>query len=229
MTKRLTIVVASLLAASVARAQVGALPQQSPFRDLESRQQFTLMGGYFFAAGDPAHVAPQSSPFTGIQYDLVLGGPASFTARLGEALTERNVIDPARPSSRRLLGVEKHPLTMLDVGFTFALTGQKSYHGLVPLVHGGAGIAGTFRGADVGGLQLGTRFAFAYGVGMRYVPNGRLALRADLGYHPFQLRYPDSYFRAALDSTVVLKSGASKSRWLNNKAVTLGATYQLFR
>src|SRR4051812_5923189 len=116
-------VVGALLVARAAHAQVGTLPNQSPFRDLESRQQFTLLGGYFFAKDDPAHVAPQSAPFVGVQYDLYLGGPASFTAQVGSALTERNVIDPARPQSRRLLGVEKRPLTMLDVGFTFALTG----------------------------------------------------------------------------------------------------------
>jgi hypothetical protein len=164
-----------------------------------------------------------------VQYDVYLGGPASFTARLGSALTDRTVIDPARSRSRRVLGVERRPLTMLDIGFTFALTGQKSYHGFVPVVHTGLGFVSNLKGEDPGGLSLGTRFALAYGAGIRYVPSGRVAIRADVGYRLFQLRYPDRYFQPALDSTSVLPASHSKSNWLNNKAVTLGVTYQLFR
>jgi hypothetical protein len=229
---RTTVVATSLpltLLARGAAAQVGSLPQNSPFVDIDYRQSFTTMGGYFFAPTDAANVAPQSGPFVGVQYDIYLGGPASFTARVGSAIVDRNVIDPARPQARRLLGVERRPLTMADVGFSFALTGGKTFHGFVPLVHGGIGLASNLKGADPGGLSLGTRFAFAYGVGLRYVPGGRWAVRADLGYHAFQLRYPDAYLEPALDSTSVLPTTHSKSNWLNNKAVTFGVSYQLFR
>jgi opacity protein-like surface antigen len=227
----LRIIAAALLVGGtrVASAQVGYPPDRSPFTDLVYKQSFSALGGYYIAATDAAGVAPQSAPFVGVQYDIYLGGPASFTARIGDALSDRNVLDPARPASRRLLGVEKRPLTMLDAGFSFALTGGKSFHGFVPLVHTGVGIVSNFKGADPGGLNLGTRFAFAYGAGIRYVPSGRWALRADVGWHAFQLRYPDAYLEPALDSTSVLPTTHSKSNWLNNKSVTLGVTYQLFR
>lgn len=217
------------LMATGAGAQVGSLPEQSPFVDLAYKQGLTVMGGYYFADRDAANVSPQSGPFVGLQYDIYLGGPASFTSRIGSAIVDRRVVDPARPASRRELGVERRPFTMADVGFSFALTGAKSYRGLVPLIHTGIGIVSNLKGADPGGLSLGTRFAFAYGAGIRYVPNGRLALRADLGYRAFQLRYPDAYLTPALDSTSVLPTTHSKSNWLNNKSLTLGATYQLFR
>lgn len=212
-----------------AAAQIGHPPAQSPFVDLEARQTLTLEGGYFFAAKDPAGVSPQSGPLAGVRYDVYLGGPAWFTGRVESALVDRTVIDPARPLSSRILGVERRPLTMVDVGFTFALTGQKSWHGVVPLLHTGAGFVTNGKGADPGGLTLGTRFALAYGAGLRYVPASRLSLRADVGSHLYQLRYPDRYFEAALDSTSVLPSGGSKSKWLNNSAVTIGVSYQFFR
>lgn len=216
-------------AATTARAQVGHVPDRSPFVDIEYRQSFTPFAGYLFAAGDPAGVAPQSAPLFGAQYDVYLGGPASFTARVATALSDRTVIDPARPLSRRVLGVERRPLTMLDIGLTLALTGQKTFRGIVPVVHGGLGLVSNLKGADPGGLSLGTRFAFAYGAGVRYVPNGRWAARADVGWRAYQLRYPDRYFEPALDSTQVLPANASKSKWLNNPSVTVGLTYQLFR
>ena len=217
------------LAPGAARAQVGHDPARSPFVDLTYRSSVTPFAGYFFAAKDPAGVAPQSAPLFGVRYDLFLGGPASFTARVASATTERTVIDPARPASRRVLGVEQRPLTLADVGFSFALTGQKSWHGLVPLIHTGLGLATNLSGADPGGFNLGTRFALDYGAGLRIVPSGRLAFRIDASRYAYQIRYPDRYFSPAIDSTQVLPTARSKSKWLNNSAVTFGASYQFFR
>jgi hypothetical protein len=221
---------ASLVAAAgTVQGQVGHEPAQSPFVDLRYRSSLTPFAGYFSAADDPAGVAPQSAPLFGVRYDIYLGGPASFTARVASATTERTVIDPARPASRRVLGVEQRPLTLADVGFSFALTGQKSWHGLVPLINTGVGLATNFSGADPGGFNLGTRFALTYGAGLRIIPSGRLAFRVDAGRYAYQIRYPDRYFQPAIDSTQVLPTARSKSKWLNNAAVTLGASYQFFR
>ena len=72
------------------------------------------------------------------------------------------MIDPARPVSRRVLGIEQRPLTLADVGFSFALTGQKSWHGLVPLVHLGAGLASNLRdGVGIGRFQQRQDAVFA--------------------------------------------------------------------
>jgi hypothetical protein len=225
----LTLVAGTAATAGTAAAQVGHEPERSPFVDLRYRQSVTPFAGYFFAATDPAGVAPESAPLVGVRYDLFLGGPASFTARIATATTERRVIDPARPAARRVLGVEQRPLTLADVGFSFALTGQKSWHGLVPLVHTGLGLATNFAGADPGGFNLGTRFALDYGAGIRIVPSGRLAFRIDASRYAYQIRYPDRYFQPAIDSTQVLETSRSKSKWLNNAAVTVGASYQFFR
>ena len=217
-------------AAAPLAAQVGYPPAQSPFEDLEYRQGIGLYSGYYRAATDRVGVAPQSGPLVGARYDIALGGPATFTARLGGVLADRTVIDPARSAGRRELGTERRPLGLADVGITLGLTGQKSYRGFVPTLHGGAGLATNFAGADPGGFKFGTRFALVYGAGLRYVPRGsNLSVRADLGSHLYQIRYPDRYFTAGLDSTSVLPSDASKSSWTNNLSATLGVTYQFFR
>ena len=57
----------------------------------------------------------------------------------------------------------------------------------------------------------------------------RLALRVDASRYAYQIRYPDRYFQPAIDSTQVLPTTRSKSKWLNNAAVTVGASYQFFR
>jgi hypothetical protein len=143
---------------------------------------------------------------------------------------ERTVIDPIRPAATRVLGTEARPLTLADVGITLALTGQRSFRGLVPLVHVGAGAASDFGDADPGGFRFGTSLALAYGLGVRYVPTGtRWALRADLGSSLYRLRYPQTYSVPGLDATSVVPTNASLSRWLNNTALTAGVSYQFRR
>ena len=221
---------ASLLAGARAEAQVGYPVDRSPFIDLEYRQSFSVFGGWFAAGKDPAGIAPQSGPLTGLRYDVYIGGPASFTARVATAVSERTVLDPARTASTRILGVERRPLTIADVGLTLGLTGQKSWHGLVPTVHGGAGAVSNLTGTDPGGYKFGTRFAIVYGTGLRFVPTGSpWSVRADVGSYLYQIRYPDRYFAVGLDSTSVLPSDASKSKWTNNLGLTIGLTYQFAR
>jgi hypothetical protein len=221
---------AAVLPAALA-AQVGHPPARSPFADLEYRQHVSVLGGYFSAKADPARVAPGGGGIFGVQYDLGFGGPVFITTRVRSVAAERTAIDPIRPQGSRAIGTVARPLTLADVGLTLALTGQRSYRGLVPLVHGGLGVASDFGGgADPGGFTFGTSFALAYGLGVRYVPaRTRWSLRADLGNSLYRVRYPQTYVTPALDGTTVLPANASLSRWLNNTALTAGVSYQFRR
>ena len=217
------------LAAAPAAAQVGHLPQESPFEDIEFRQGIDVFAGWWRAGKDPAGVAPQSGPMLGVRYDLLLGGPAYLTTRLGTIASERTVLDPARPAGDRVIGTEKRPMTFFDLGITTALTGQKTWHQLQPLLHVGAGGITNFKGEDLGGFKVGTSFAFAYGAGVKWVPGGRLAYRADVGGQLYRVRYPDRYFTEGLDGTSVLPADDGRSSWINNLTVTFGVTYQFRR
>ena len=220
--------------------QVGSRPSRSPFADLLYRQAFSFTGGYFHAARDPAGVAPQSGPMVGLQYDLG-GGPAIFTTRVRTVLSDRTVLDPARPVSTRVLGTARRPLTMADLGLTLALTGARTYHGIVPLVHVGGGVATTFGGTDPGGFTFGTSFALSYGLGLRYVsrPASRYALRVDLGNTLYRVRYPATYaqistgygdaYAGTADSSSIIPANAALSRYRNNTALTIGVSYQFHR
>lgn len=222
--------------------EVGYPPPQSPFRDLQYSQSFTLIGGYFRAAKDPAGVAPQSGPLFGLQYDLG-GGPAVFTTRVRSVISDRTVLDPARPANARVIGTERRPLTMVDAGLSLALTGARTYRGFVPLVHVGAGLVTNFGKADLGGFEFGTSFALAYGLGLRYVPSpaSRYALRADLGNAFYRVRYPAryalpstgydprTYGSGPVDSSSIVPANSALSRYRNNTALTVGVSYLFHR
>jgi hypothetical protein len=126
---------------AAAQVDVGYPPPRSPFRDLEYRHELTLFGGYYMAAKDPAGAAPTSAPMEGLRYELVVGGPAQLVFRLARVNSERNVINPLEPRATRNLGVQSWPIYLTDLGFSLNLTGQRSWHGVVPVISGGIGLA----------------------------------------------------------------------------------------
>ncbi|MDQ6717392.1 MAG: hypothetical protein M3Z17_03465, partial [Gemmatimonadota bacterium] len=75
--------VALLLISSTATAQVGHLPTQSPFRDIEGGQELTLFGGHYNAGADAVGVAPKPGAILGLLYQIHVGGPANLMVRWG--------------------------------------------------------------------------------------------------------------------------------------------------
>jgi hypothetical protein len=222
------VVLAVAATSTVAGAQVGYPPAQSPFRDLVYRQELTAIGGYYAAGKDPVGVAPQSGPIIGARYEVRIGGPAQFAVRAARVFSERNVLDPTKPEAERIVGTESWPLYLADLGITFNLTGQKSFRGIVPVATVGGGIASDFKGGrDVGGYRFGTAFALSYGAGVRWVTGGRYQLRLDVLDYLYQVRYPNSYFTA--NGTLPPVRSGSQSAWTHNAAITLGGSYQFFR
>jgi hypothetical protein len=221
--------VAAAVNAGAQQVSVGYPPRQSPFKDLEYHQEFTAFGGYFAAADDPAGVAPRAAPMAGIRYEIGIGGPMQLVARFAEAFTDRNVIDPGKPAASRFLGSRSWPVYLFDAGFSLNLTGQRSWHSVVPIVYLGAGLASDAgKKEDPDPYRLGTTFAFTYGTGLRFVPGGRVQLRADVGSYMYQIKYPTAYYIKASDNTQVLPDQQAKSFWKRNAAYTLGLSIFLF-
>ena len=222
----------SLLAAVAvpAGAQVGYPPARSPFRDLVYRQELSVYTGYYDGAEGRAGVAPTGGPMLGVRYEVRIGGPAEFTVRLARVWSERRVLDPNLPPETRDLGERSWPIYLGDVGLAINLTGQKSFHGLVPVVHGGIGVASDLsRGGDPGGYRFGTPFALSFGGGVRWVPGGRFQLRVDIADHLYSLNYPDQYFSPVQIVDPILSGSASTGEWKHNMALTVGASYLFVR
>lgn len=209
---------------------VGYPPQKSPFKDLEYHSEFTLFGGYFRGANDPAGVAPRGGPIGGIRYEIGVGGPAQLVVRAARANSERNVIDPTKPAATRHLGSQAWPVYLADLGLSINLTGQRSYHGIVPVTYAGVGIAtDAGKKVDVDPYSLGTTFALSFAGGLRFVPGGRFQVRADAGTYMYQIKYPAAYYINASDNTAVLGASQTKNFWKRNGVYTLGLSYLLFR
>jgi hypothetical protein len=217
--------VVALLAAGPAAAQVGHDPANSPYRDLEHKQELTWLFGYTKARHDPAGVEPRSAAVTGLRYEINLTGPLALSADFTRLLSERTVLDPAKPLATRSQGTESAPVYAADVALALDLTGRKSWNHLVPQIRGGLGLMSSSAKDDSSGFSFGTPFAFTFGGGLKFVPGGRLQLRADISDHVFKLSYPDSYYRKASDNTSVLSDLTPRSFYTHHTAFTVGVSY----
>lgn len=223
-------IAAQLVTRSLGAQDVGHAPEASPFRDLPYRQELSLFGGYYNGSEGKAGVAPGGGPAIGLRYEIRIGGPAQFTARLTHTTPDRTVLDPALAENARNLGERAWPITIADVGISLNLTGQKSWNRMVPSLNGGVGIASDFgKSGDPGGFEFGTPFAFTFGAGVRFERDGPLQLRIDVADYLYQLEYPAAYTTAPAGSTPILSAGSSTSEWTHNLLLSVGLSYRFSR
>ena len=222
--KALSFAALALFVAFPLCAQVGHDPESSPYRDLEYRQEFTAYGGYARAKVDPAGVTPQSAAITGLRYELFLGGPVSLTGDFSTMLSERTIIDPAKPQATRVVGTEKSPVYGVDLGIALGITGRKSWHHLVPQIRSGVGVLVNGASDVLDGYKFGTPFAISFGAGLKFVTGSRVQLRADVGERLFKQKNPDSFYTKASDNTAVL-TDTPRSYWTNHGLLTLGVSF----
>jgi hypothetical protein len=223
------VVVTALSASTLSAQLIGTEPSRSPFRDLPTTQQLTLSVGWLSATKDAAGVGPEAGPLLALRHDIHLGGPAWLTSRYQALRSERRVIDPGLPAVDRFQGMQSVTHHIADIGITVALTGKKTWRGVVPTLGGGLGITSDFASRDVGGYLFGTKFAFSFGPGVRIVLPRGYSMRVDLTNNMYQFQYPSTYFIAASDTTRVLEDTRQRSSWRSNWGITTGISIPLFR
>lgn len=224
---------ATPLAATPLAAQqvVGHTPDKSPYRDIHPSQHITLIGGYFHTPQDEIGATPRSGPLFGVRYDIPVSGPAEFFARVERVNSHRNAFDPTQPVATRALGDVSAPLYLADLGFALDLTGQRTWHGVIPVFDLGIGIATGGKSADKDPYQFGTQFAINSDLGIRVVPGtGGMELRLMVGNTLFQSHYPTGYFAApTAGGTPLLGTGTARSGYRSNWSYTAGLAIPLFR
>ena len=227
--KHLLSAAALLFVAATAGAQVGHLPQTSPYRDVEISQELTLFGGHYSAGKDALGVVPHSGPMFGIRYEKHVGGPAFITGRWSHVNSERLAIDPTRTGAAAQLGMKNVSLNIYDVSIALNVTGQRSFHHIVPVVNFGLGLASCGCTVESDPYKFGTPFAFSFGGGLRYVPGGRFQMRLDWNDYLYQLKYPAEYYVNTTGTGAAAPPAQARSFWKNNGAFTLGASLLFFR
>lgn len=230
MTRICAALFALTLVVAPAAAQFGYKPSESPFLDLTWKQSLGVFGGGLDAGHDAAGVGPQPGSLSGVRYDLRIGGPVSLVARAAAGPTWRRVVDPSKPPATRHVGDVNSTLMTLDLGLAANLTGQKSFHRIIPVVSAGVGMVSDFNPEpDLGGYRFGTRFAFNWGFGLRYHTKGRWEPRVDFTDYVWKLQFPNAYGTRPGDGSPAIVQKGRTTDWTGNYLWSLGLSYQLFR
>ncbi len=228
--RRLALVLFILAVAAPAAAQVGHLPGASPFRDIRYGQGLTGYAGIFNGNAGTAGVGFQSGVIVGGRHDWRLSGPIALTSRLGVVFSDRTVLDPGQPAGQQEVGTKSTTLAIVDVGFSFSIVGARTWRRLAPVLHTAVGLSSDLgASADVGGFSPGTAFAFSWGGGVRWIPDGNVSLRLDFSDHLIRYSYPESYFTPPVGGAPILLEGDPQREWRHTPALTLGVTYMFGR
>ena len=216
----------SAAAAIAARAQDTATVHiPSSYVNFDQRHGFTFLAGYFAGNTGSAGVGPQGSIDLGLMYHRHISGPLFAAARFQYAPSQRLVIDPYVLPDARDLGTQPSPLYMLDLSLDLSVTGEKTWHGMIPTVGLAMGAAYSAAKPDTGGYYFGTKFLLGFGGGVAYHIKNHWVGRVDFWDFLWQLHYPNSYF--ATGSTGVLPLNAPDKEWVNNAILTVGFTYSI--
>lgn len=206
----LIIVLATALAPSAARSQVGHDPEHSPYRDLRASHQVMVSGGYLAGSGGLVGAGPKQGPLGGVRYYLSLSGSLEFRigaqgARLDRALDSTSILSQS--------------VLIADAGFTLRITGPKTWHGWMPYAGGSMGLAaGSTVAQD---SAFGRPFQFGPHVGIRRYGAGRLSLFIE-GWDPiWRLHYPLSWQSGATQRVNVSRE------WVHNPTLMVGFGFTL--
>lgn len=215
-----------------AQTVVGHLPAESPYRDVRPAQHLTFLGGYFNTQHDEIGATPRSGALFGVRYDFPVSGPAEFFARGQRVSSHRLAFDPTLPAAGRSLGDQSVALYIADIGFALNLTGQKSWHHVIPVIGVGLGVASASQPSTGGKdpYKFGTQFAITADAGLRIVPGNSYELRLMVGNTLYQNHYPAGYYVApAGGSAPLLTAGTATSGYRSNLSYTAGLAVPIFR
>ncbi|HEX9581896.1 MAG TPA: hypothetical protein VF970_12400 [Gemmatimonadales bacterium] len=218
---------AASLFPSVGWSQVGHRPEGSPFRDLQVRHALLFQGGYLSGSGGRAAAGPTDGPMVGLRYTIHLGGPWEAIFGAAGADLQRVVHSPGLAPD-----TVGQSVLMGETGFAFLLTGEKSWHGLVPYVAAtmGAAFGGSVPADSTSGYQFQTKFHFGPQVGVRWYTTRRISLRLEGRDVMWRLRYPASFFDLVPGSLVIppLLPGFDPDReWTHNLSLTLALGFAI--
>jgi hypothetical protein len=227
------LVVATVVATPVAAQStiVGTEPAKSPFQSIVDPTRVGGFAGLLFVTDNGPGVTPKSPiPIVGIRYDYHITGPTYFNASLASGHTTRTILDYNKSAATRNIGEKNTWLMALDVGFDLAPTGDRTWKGIQPLTHLGAGYVFTPGDTreDASGYTFGGKFSLSWGFGVRWVTGKNRELRADLGWRLWKMTYPGTYQSTVSDPIAIMPTGAMDS-WTSNRMLTVGYTWGIFR
>jgi hypothetical protein len=224
---------ALLLGAAALSAPASASGQQirSPYEFVETSQSLGVQIGHALTNTGALDLGPRSGPLALARYVIRLQGPIAVEAEAGFLSTDRTVYNLVRdtlldpPTRIDRVGEADVALLLLKGGLRMHLTGQRTYHNLLPyvVVAGGVAIDMAGRGAAdelvsaEARYRFGTSFAGELGAGVDWFVTRQISLRGDVRNLFWRVDAPDAYLLR--DATT------PHQQWVRNLTLAAGAAW----
>jgi hypothetical protein len=200
----------------------------TPYRFFEETQAAGLTLAYISTDRGSVGLGPESGIAFGGRYHIRLSGPFFVE---GEALyfpTTRAVLDSVVVDSAFVQrGEADIALALVQASLRFQVTGQRTWHGLLPFILLGGGVALQVKDDDAADaavpaearFDFGTTFAGQLGAGIEVFPVERLAIRLDVRNVLWQLETPQSLLEADVGRLLPAEE------WTNNLTASIGLSF----
>ncbi|MEJ2184318.1 MAG: hypothetical protein P8Z36_00095 [Gemmatimonadota bacterium] len=218
---------------------VGAGPAQaqhitSPYRYIDQSQALTVQATYIATNRGMLNLGPESGMAYGLSYTIRLGGPFNVDLAASFFPTRRAVMDTIPADSITLtndplasvtkIGEDKLGIALLTAALRFDITGPRTFHGLMPFVIFGGGVARQVYETGIADVHLisarryhfGGLFAGQIGGGTDWFLTHRLTARLDVRDTFWRINIPAAFQRDPIPSR----------EWVQNLHASLGLSWR---
>ncbi len=216
---------------TTALAQVGHLPENSPYKDMRIKQALVFYGGLMSGGEGNAGVGPTDGPVGGARWEITVGAPSILFLGLSLANLERPLVKLDDPPDTRFFGSANQRIVMVDAGLNFVLTGRKTWRGLAPYLGVGFGMAlGGSVPEDSSGYTFKTKFHIDPTIGIRFHPSPRFHFRIEGRAVTWRLSYPPQFFEDPTNALPLLDPLIqTDTDWTVHPTLLFGIGYTLRR
>ena len=223
MTARTRLFIAVLLLAGASPAAAQRIT--TPYRFFEETQSVGITALHLSTDEGSLGLGPRSGTGFGVRYDIRLSGPFFVEAEAVYLPTTRAVVDTiVVDSAFTEVGEADISVALLQASLRLNLTGQRTWHRLLPFVFLGIGTAIEVQDDEEAEVTIvpsartdfGTTFAGQLGAGIEWFPVERVAIRADVRNIFWQLRTPEGLRVFDLGRTL------PSEEWASNLAGSIG-------
>lgn len=226
MTRRIVLFLSVLLLGGTSSAVAQRI--QTPYRFFEETQAAGITAAYISTDKGSVGLGPNSGAAFGARYHIRLSGPFFLE---GEALyfpTTRAVLDTTVVDSAfQQVGEADLAIGVVMASLRLNLTGQRTWHRLLPFVL--LGVGGAIEASEdeaaneniqsEARFDFGTTFAGQLGAGIEWFPVERLAIRVDARNILWQLATPQGLLLQNVGRTLPAEE------WTNNATASVGVSF----
>lgn len=206
------ILLAGLLAlgAAPAAAQAGdgadSLRIDTPYEWIQRSLRVGVFGGYVSADRGVSELGPGSSATFGARIRARISSPISLEAGFGYGSSDRFVVDPRLAGGPATVDTVASRWVLAEAAMQFALTGNRTWHGIQPYVLVGGGFlvgvdeprSPRLTPADPNDapvrFEIGVAPVVQAGVGFEWKVSERTGIGFELRDHLWRVSTPDGFF-----------------------------------